>query len=73
MDDGDTATRTEVTTNDRRRGRECDRCGRERPADPERLAVTVSDHADSTISYEKVLLCWQCWDHIKGELRRCVA
>jgi len=69
----DTTDIHETNRHSASRTRPCDRCGRERPRNPERLSVTATDHADSTLAYEKYLLCSRCWDHIKSELRRCLA
>jgi hypothetical protein len=53
--------------------RECDRCGRDRPTNPERFTIKASDYSDSTVAYEKALLCGECWRHFRDELRGCVA
>ena len=52
---------------------DCDRCGRDRPADPERFSITVSDFTDGTAAYMKVLLCVECWRQQRANLRRCLA
>ena len=53
--------------------RDCDRCGRDRPADPERFSVTASDFTDSTADFEQALLCGECWRSVRDDLRRCFA
>ena len=53
--------------------RDCERCGRARPTNPERFAVTASDFSDSTAAFEKVLLCGECWQQQRDELRRSLA
>jgi hypothetical protein len=53
--------------------RDCDRCGRDRPADPRRFTVTATDQTDRTTDFEKVLLCPHCWRDIREDLRRCFA
>lgn len=65
------STYTSNTETDRRT--DCDRCGRDRPADPERFAIVASDFTDGTAAYEKVLLCADCWRQQRDDLRRCVA
>lgn len=52
---------------------DCQRCGRDRPANPERFTITASDFTDATADYEKTLLCRECWERVRGEIRRCVA
>ena len=54
-------------------GRECDRCGRDRPANDERLRMTVSDVTDGSISQEQALLCAGCWFTAREEFRRWLA
>ena len=49
--------------------RDCDSCGRDRPADPERFAVTASDFTDGTADFEKALLCRECWRAFRDGLR----
>lgn len=51
---------------------DCDRCGRDRPANPERFAIVASDTTDATIAYEKTLLCRECWQHARDDLRRSI-
>jgi hypothetical protein len=58
---------------DRSRTIECDRCGQERPANPERFVVTASDFTDATADYERTLLCGECWRHVRDRLRRSFA
>jgi hypothetical protein len=53
--------------------RECDRCGRPRPTDPERFTITASDFTDATADFERALLCVECWRQYRDDLRRCVA
>lgn len=53
--------------------RDCDRCGRDRPQDPDRFTITASDYSESTVAYERALLCVECWRHFRDQLRRCVA
>jgi hypothetical protein len=53
--------------------RDCERCGRDRPTDTERFAITASDFSDSTAAYEKALLCRDCWQNARDELRRSFA
>lgn len=53
--------------------RECDRCGRDRPANTERFTVTASDFTAATADYEQALLCGECWREFRDDLRRCVA
>jgi hypothetical protein len=53
--------------------RECDRCGRDRPANTERFTVTVSDFTDATADYERAYLCADCWRKFRDDLRRCIA
>lgn len=53
--------------------RNCERCGRSRPTNTERFTVTASDFSDSTVAYEKTLLCGECWRHVRDEIRRCIA
>lgn len=45
--------------------RECDRCGRDRPASTRRFTVTASDLTGATADYEQVLL-----DDIRHEVSR---
>jgi hypothetical protein len=61
------------TEPDHPRTAECDRCGQDRPANPERFVVTASDFSDATADYERALLCGECWRHVHDELRRCFA
>lgn len=53
--------------------RNCERCGRTRPTNTERFTVTLSDFSDSTAAYEKALLCGECWQQVRDELRRSLA
>jgi len=53
--------------------RECDRCGRDRPANTKRFTVTASDFTDATADFEKALLCGECWREFRDDLRRCIA
>lgn len=54
-------------------GRDCDRCGRNRPANPRRYTVTASDFTDATADFERAHLCAPCWRHFRDEIRRCFA
>jgi len=47
----------------------CDRCGNDRPADPRRLTLTVSDLTDSTAALERGRLCWECWEDAREKFR----
>ena len=53
--------------------RDCDRCGRDRPTSIERFTVTASDFSAGTAAYERVLLCGDCWQNARDELRRSFA
>jgi hypothetical protein len=53
--------------------RDCDRCGRARPANPERFTITASDFTGATADYERALLCVECWRQYRDDLRRCIA
>lgn len=53
--------------------RDCDRCGRARPTNPERFTVTASDFTDATADFERALLCVECWRQYRDDLRRTVA
>lgn len=50
--------------------RDCDRCGRDRPASPQRFTITASDE---TGGYERAFLCGECWQEFRDEIRRCLA
>lgn len=68
-------TTTTITNAGRTAGqtRDCERCGRDRPTDPRRFEVTLSDYADEGGDYDKALLCGECWQHIQDEIRGCFA
>lgn len=53
--------------------RNCERCGRDRPTNTERFTVTLSDYSASTAAHDKVLLCRECWQRQRDELRRSLA
>ena len=53
--------------------RDCDRCGRDRPTNIERFTVTASNFSAGTAAYERVLLCGDCWQNARDELRRSFA
>jgi len=52
---------------------QCDRCGGERPADPDRLTITFDDRHDGTLAREEQLVCLDCWFAVRDIARRCVA
>jgi len=62
-----------TTLDDNDRCIDCDRCGRDRPANLKRFAIVVSDFTDGTAAYEKILLCKDCWQTTRDDLRRCIA
>ena len=64
-------TSIEATGDEQRR--DCDRCGRDRPTNVERFTVTASDFSAGTAAYERVLLCGDCWQNARDELRRSFA
>jgi len=55
------------------RKRDCERCGRDRPRDPDRFTITVSDFSESTVAYERAFLCVDCWRYFRDQLRRSIA
>ena len=63
---------TADATDDEQR-RDCDRCGRDRPTNTERFTITASDFSASTAAYERVLLCRDCWQNARDDLRRSFA
>jgi hypothetical protein len=60
------STDGESTTN-------CDRCGRDRPHDPQRLTITFSDRTDATLQDERLFVCKECWSMLRDSGRRCFA
>jgi len=43
----------------------CDRCGRTRPTDPERLIITFHDRGGATHADERVFVCGDCWNRLR--------
>lgn len=66
-----TTSPTEAQTT--KQTRDCDRCGRDRPTNPERFTVTATDFTDATADFEKALLCGECWRQFRDRIRRCFA
>lgn len=61
---------TTATAQNDKKIRTCERCGRERPANTERFAVTASDFTDATADFERALLCEECWRQFRDEIWR---
>jgi hypothetical protein len=57
--------RTEIET--------CDRCGKNRPPNPERFQLVVSDRTDATADYETLYLCVGCWRQQRDDIREVLA
>lgn len=49
---------------------DCERCGAERPANPQRFTITLSDFTDASAAVEKLFLCRQCWERERERARR---
>jgi len=73
MNTDGTHTTDRTVTDDTNSTRDCERCGRDRPANTKRFTVTASDFTDSTADFEKVLLCAECWRQTRDDLRRGIA
>lgn len=61
------------STSNAEAARDCDRCGRDRPDNPNRFSVKMSDFTDATADYETALLCATCYRHVRDEIRRSFA
>lgn len=52
---------------------DCERCGRNRAPGRQRHTVTFEDRTDATIDFEKTRLCGECYEHVRGVVRRSLA
>lgn len=49
---------------------DCERCDADRPSNPQRFTITVSDFTDATADVEKLFLCRRCWEQERDRVRR---